>query len=426
LGTMSTPLKVLVVEDSEDDTSLLIRQLCKRGYDPSFKRVETSDELSEALEIQDWDIIISDYRLPAFSGLQALQVCQEKGFDIPFIVVSGAIGEETAVEMMRAGAHDYLMKDNLARLGPVVTRELAEAKIRQEARKAEIELRESEEKYRSIFSSDYFAFCILDVETFSFVDVNEGFCKLYEYPKEDFLSGMTLKHLLENETEEAELIAQTHKRSIFIPLQPHKKRDGTTIDVEISAGPLTLKGKHFVTMMVRDITSRVQAEEKLRYLSTHDSLTGLYNRNFFETEVQRLEGGRQFPISIFVADLDGLKSINDTLGHPAGDALLRSTAKVLLDSFRSEDIIARLGGDEFAVLLPDMDEDAAGIAMDRLRKMIEEHNQDNPNFPLELSIGVATGGKYDRIKDLFRMADDRMYQNKIARKKKVSQQVKEK
>ncbi|MCE1253097.1 MAG: diguanylate cyclase [Anaerolineae bacterium] len=415
---MSTGLKVLIIEDSEDDATLLIRQLQKGGYDVIYQRVETNQELIRAIENGDWDIIISDFRLPGFSGLQALQTCQAYGVkDTPFIIVSGAIGEETAVEMMRAGAHDYLMKDNLARLAPVVTRELADAKIRSEAHRAEVELRESEEKYRSIFSSDYFALCILDVETLEFVDVNEGFCKLYDYDKKMLLSGMTLKQLLEKDSDESKFTSQTHKSLIYIPLQRHKKRDGEIICVEISAGPLELKGKKYVTAMVRDITSRVQAEEKLRYLSTHDSLTGLYNRNFFETEVQRLERGRQYPISIFVADLDGLKYINDSLGHPAGDALLKNTANVLLNSFRSDDIIARLGGDEFAVLLPDMDENSAEEALDRLKKTIQDYNLKHITDPIELSIGVATGGRDDHIKDLFRLADDRMYQDKIARKK---------
>lgn len=415
---MSTRLKVLIIEDSEDDAALLLRQLHKGGYEVDYQRVETNQELVDALENKDWNIVISDYRLPGFSGLQALQTCQSFGInDIPFIIVSGAIGEETAVEMMRAGAHDYLMKDNLARLAPVVTRELAEAKIRTEARRAEIELRESEEKYRSVFSNDYFALCILDVETLAFMDVNEGFCKLYDYDKETLLSGMTLKQLLQSEAEEAKFLSQTHKRLIFIPLQHHKMRDGTPICVEISAGPLELKGKKYVTAMLRDITSRVQAEEKLRYLSTHDALTGLYNRNFFETEVQRLERGRQYPISIFVADLDGLKRVNDTRGHSAGDALLKNTANVLLNSFRGEDIIARLGGDEFAVLLPDMNEEITQEALLRLKKAIEDYNLTCSTDLIELSIGIATGGKDDRIRDLFRLADDRMYQDKIARKK---------
>ena len=413
---MGTELRVLVVEDSEDDTTLLIRQLHAGGYEPVYQRVETHNEMEKALNNK-WDIILADYKLPRFSGLQALEMVQQKGLDIPFIVVSGAIGEETAVEMMRAGAHDYLMKENLARLAPVVTRELNEAKTRRERNQAEIYLRESEEKYRSIFSNDYFALCVLNVDTFQFFDANEGFCELYGYQREELLAGMRLQQLLENPNEEAELTAKQHEKSIFIPLQRHKKKDGSVFPVEMIAGPLVIQDKHFVTAMVQDITVRVQTEEKLRYLSTHDSLTGLYNRNFFEAEVDRLEGSRMFPISVIVADVDSLKAINDSLGHAAGDALLRSVAEVLLNSFRAEDVVARIGGDEFAVLLPDMDEVASQVAIERVQKTITDYNHQHPTFTLNLSIGVSTGSQNERIKDLARIADDRMYQDKISRKK---------
>lgn len=414
---MDQKLRVLIVEDSEDDTLLLIRQLRSGGYNPVFTRIETKDEMQAALDHSKWDIILADYNLPSFGGVQALEMYQEKGLEIPFIVVSGAIGEETAVNMMKAGAHDYIMKDNLVRLAPAVRREIKEARIRYERNQALVALKESEEKYRSIFSNDYFALCVLNIDTFHFSDVNEGFANLYGYPREAFLSGMTLRQLLANPNEQAELAARQHERSIFIPMQRHKKKDGTIFPAQIMAGPLVIKGRHFVTAMVQDITSRVKTEEKLRYLSTHDGLTRLFNRNFFETEVERLEKGRLFPISIIVADVDGLKTVNDRFGHAAGDLLLKNTADVLLSSFRAEDVVARIGGDEFAVLLPDMDEESANLAYNRVRKSLADYNLTHPDFPLELSMGVTTGGQNDHIKDLLRMADDRMYQQKMLNKR---------
>ena len=414
---MGMELRVLVVEDSEDDTTLLLRHLRKGGYEPVCLRVETSDKLLDALKEIDWDIILSDYNLPGFSGLRALEITRQQGLDIPFVVVSGAIGEETAVEMMRAGAHDYLMKDNLTRLAPVVTRELSETKIRRERNQVAVDLRESEEKYRSIFSNDYFALCVVSVDTFQFTDVNAGFCKLYGYSRDAFLSGMTLLDLLEDPADEVQLTGRQHEKSIQIPLQRHKKMDGTVFPVEITAGPLVIKGKHYLTAMIQNIFARVQTEEKLRYLSTHDALTGLYNRNFFEAEIERLEGSRLFPISIIMSDVDGLKQVNDSLGHAAGDSLLRNAAEVLLNAFRAEDVVARIGGDEFAILLPDMDAPAAEQAMDRVKKTVADYNNGNPAFPLELSIGVSTGCNNERIKDLARIADDRMYQDKVLRKK---------
>ena len=130
-------LHVLIIEDSENDTELLLRELRRGGYAPEFERVETPEGLDDALSRQSWDLIISDYAMPRFNGLQALKLVQEKGIDIPFIIVSGSIGEDIAVAAMKAGAHDYLMKGNLARLLPAIERELREVRVRQGRRQAD-------------------------------------------------------------------------------------------------------------------------------------------------------------------------------------------------------------------------------------------------------------------------------------------------
>ncbi|MCR4304292.1 MAG: EAL domain-containing protein [Gallionella sp.] len=131
------PLRVLIIEDSEADAELLLHDLRHGGYAPAYERVETPDGLSDALSRQSWDLIISDYAMPCFNGLQALKLVQEKGYDIPFIIVSGSIGEDVAVEAMRAGAHDYLMKGHTARLLPAIARELREVDMRQGRRQAD-------------------------------------------------------------------------------------------------------------------------------------------------------------------------------------------------------------------------------------------------------------------------------------------------
>ncbi len=158
---MSTPLRVLLVEDSESDAALIVRHLSKAGYDVSQKRVETAGQMRAALEEPDWDIVIADYKLPGFDAPAALAILQQTGLDLPFIVVSGHIGEETAVALMKAGAHDYLMKDNLARLAPVVERELGEARMRRERRRGQEELRRSvEELARSNAELEQFAYVV--------------------------------------------------------------------------------------------------------------------------------------------------------------------------------------------------------------------------------------------------------------------------
>jgi len=137
---MSKELRVLIVEDSENDTLLLLRELRREGYEPIFERVETREAMIAALEGGRWDIVISDFVMPGFSGLDALCTLMESGLDLPFIIVSGNIGEDIAVSTMKAGAHDYILKDRLARLFPAIERELAEAEVRRKKRIGEEEL----------------------------------------------------------------------------------------------------------------------------------------------------------------------------------------------------------------------------------------------------------------------------------------------
>ena len=137
---LHTPLRVLIAEDSEDDALLVRRELKRGGYEPEFERVETPEAMAKALVDSDWDVIISDYRMPRFTASEALTMSRESGLEAPFIVVSGKIGEDVAVEMMKAGAHDYVMKDNLARLSATVERGLEEVKERRERKRVEREL----------------------------------------------------------------------------------------------------------------------------------------------------------------------------------------------------------------------------------------------------------------------------------------------
>jgi len=150
---MGIPLRTLIIEDSEDDTLLLICVLQKGGYDPAHERVETADAMHEALERETWDIIISDYKMPRFNGLAALKLYKEKELDIPFIIVSGTIGEEAAATIMVSGAHDYVMKNNLPRLVPAIQRELKEAESRKERKRAEEALRNQCELVTTLLDS---------------------------------------------------------------------------------------------------------------------------------------------------------------------------------------------------------------------------------------------------------------------------------
>jgi len=142
-------LRVLLVEDSPNDAELLLLELRRAGFNPVWQRVDSEQAYLDSLN-PDIEIILSDYSMPQFDGLRALKLLRERALEIPFIVVSGTIGEEVAVEAMRSGANDYLMKGNLAKLGPTIERQLNEAENRRASRPAESTLRESEDRHRDL------------------------------------------------------------------------------------------------------------------------------------------------------------------------------------------------------------------------------------------------------------------------------------
>lgn len=169
---MSKPLRILIVEDSEDDLFLLLHELRKGGYDPDYLSVCTPKGMSQALAARQWDVITSDYNMPGFSALAALQLLQETGLDVPFIVVSGKIGEDQAVAAMKAGAHDYVMKQNLSRLAPALEREIREAGERRMRREAEIALNRQFAQFRTIFDAMPAIVYVADMQTYEVIYVN--------------------------------------------------------------------------------------------------------------------------------------------------------------------------------------------------------------------------------------------------------------
>src|SRR3954471_12389046 len=184
-------LRVLLVEDSEEDATLLQIRLRQPQWSAQCKRVQDELALRQALEKEDWDLIISDYVIPGFSGLRALEIVRELDLDIPFIVVSGMIGEETAVAAMKAGAHDYLMKDNLARLVRAVERELREAEIRRARRVSEQKLKLEHTFRKTIENSIPSGIAVMDlskVQTY----VNPSFCAMVGWSEGDLIGTRPL------------------------------------------------------------------------------------------------------------------------------------------------------------------------------------------------------------------------------------------
>jgi diguanylate cyclase (GGDEF)-like protein/PAS domain S-box-containing protein len=168
----------------------------------------------------------------------------------------------------------------------------------------------------------------------------------------------------------------------------------------------------WVLVALQDITARKKAEEYLRYLGTHDVMTGLYNRAFFEETLLRLEANRTDPISVIILDLNGLKTANDTLGHHAGDNLIRRAAEVLKASVEDRYIAARIGGDEFIVIMPETDAKGAGELMQRVQSLVVMNNKYYRDPELSLSLGASTSEAGIALERVISLADDAMYRNK--------------
>jgi two-component system sensor histidine kinase UhpB len=280
---VAQPLKALLVEDSGDDALLLALMLKQGGYDLTSERVDTPETMRAALEAQKWDIVISDYVMPRFSGLAALRILQEKQLDLPFIIVSGHIGEETAVAAMKAGAHDYLMKDRLARLVPAVERELREAEVRrakhlaEERRRVAVEqLLLSETRFRLLVDQSPLSMQVLGPDGKT-IQANRAWQRMWGM-KSNEVQARTLAEV--NETLAAELLSYLELacrgETVTVPPLKYSPRKGDYAGRELWTRSIIYPVKHSdgticeVVLIQEDITEGRQAEEALR--KAHDEL----------------------------------------------------------------------------------------------------------------------------------------------------------
>jgi PAS domain S-box-containing protein len=254
----------LLVEDSEDDALLLLRELQRAGLQVEHRRVDTSRGMRLALEQGNWDIIIADYSMPRFSGMSALSMMQKTGLDIPFILVSGTIGEELAVAAMKAGASDYLMKDELTRLAPAVQRELQEAQNRRARRQAEEELRALKEFHEDIVQN-IFDGILVDDEQQVLTFINPAGARMLGYEPAELIGQYWTRIV---SPDQYEVVRQAYQRRIHAQADRYEllmlRKDGATIPVLISGAPRMVNGRFAGTIAVfTDISERKKIEEEL-------------------------------------------------------------------------------------------------------------------------------------------------------------------
>lgn len=247
------------------------------------------------------------------------------------------------------------------------------------------------------------------------IRVNKSFEELFGY-KQTELEGRMINHVIlpEDRLQEGkEISARVKDGEIFTGESIRKTKSGRKINVSISGYPITWENKRLgIYAIYKNITARKEEEKKIKFLSFHDQMTGLYNRRYFENEMNRLNDSRKLPISILIADIDDLKKINDNFGHKKGDRFIKLAADILNNATRTGDIVARIGGDEFAIILPST---SSQIAVD-IKSRIQNRCRDYHgwlDYPLTLSVGFATKTKKSQnINEIFRSADHNMYENK--------------
>jgi PAS domain S-box-containing protein len=303
---VSQPLHLLIVDDSKIDADLLLRALRDGGFEVTYQVVDTSAAMRAALERQEWDVITSDHAMPQFSGPAALALAQELGPKVPFIIVSGEIDLNLAVSLIKGGAQDYVQKDELARLVPVIERVLRDAEARRRQQSAEQDLHVSEARYRRLFETAQDGILIVDADTGQIDDANPFLLNLVGYFRKDYL-GKKLWEIGVFKDEEAsksaflELQSTGYVRYEHIPLRTSA---GGTVDVEFVSNVYLVDHKRVIQCNIRDITERRQAEVEILDLNAQ-----------LEQQVQALHGSEVRYRRLFETAQDGILIVDADTGQ---------------------------------------------------------------------------------------------------------------
>ncbi len=334
---MAQPLRVLLVEDNPRDAELLVRALRRAGFEPDWQRVVTEEEYLRHLE-DGFDLVLSDYELPQLNGLRALQLLKARGLDLPFIIVSGAIGEDTAVAAIKEGASDYLLKDRMARLGPAILQALEQGRLRRERRQTEAALAERQEIYRAIVDQAADAIVLIDEETLHFVEFNDAACAGLGYSREEF-ARLTVVDLAAGAASGDDAAERYRTRAGQHFETRQRRKDGSWRDVHISRQRIHIRGRHYLAAIWRDITERKQAEAQLK--AATEQMRALAARVESVREQERTSIAREIH-DVFAQELTRLKIdlvwLARRLARPVDEAMRPALVERIADATAQTDI----------------------------------------------------------------------------------------
>lgn len=416
------PVRVLLLEDNDADAGLLTRIL-DRAEPPlhlEIHRAKTRAEFVQKLAEIRPSLIISDYTIPGFDGLSALGIAREDAADIPFIFVSGTIGEERAIDALKQGAADYVLKDNARRLVPAVQRALQEAVAIRARRAAEQALTESEKRYESLVELSPDGVFLVANGTISFA--NRAALKIYRADRQEQLVGQRYVDLVHQQSLGDVTVSlrsfKAHAEDRPYVEQKHVRLDGSEVHVELASTTIMLHGQESILIVTRDVTERKRYESQLKHQATHDGLTGLANRTLLNDRLRyAIASAKRYgrPVALAFIDLDHFKFVNDSFGHDAGDAVLKEVSSRLVKSVRDMDTVARLSGDEFVVLFEDLE--TPEIVTQMMERILPAISQplavDSEEIVLTCSAGISVYPADAEDGDtVLRNADTAMYRTK--------------
>ena len=428
------PLRILIVENDLVDAQLCVRELEKAGLEVMADVVQSREEFSERIRLKAFDIVLADYRLSSWTGMDALQSLQELGLAIPFVLVTGTLGEEAAVECIKQGVSDYVLKDRLERLPVAVRRCLEEAALRRERARADEALRRTNETLTAWVRElqqlaaetnllnemgDLLQTCMRAEEAYAVV--GQSAQKLFANESGALFVLNDSRNLVEAVVTWGESFAGEH---VFAPGECWALRRGQVYLVESTRSgpvcehvgkpgppsymcvPMMAHGESLGVLHLQSgLRSQKQPEgtreftkeqrplavslaehialalanlrlrEALRRESIRDPLTALFNRRYMEESLERelrRADRKQRPLGMIMLDLDRFKRFNDSFGHEAGDMLLRKLGSFLLSRTRREDIVCRYGGEEFTIILPEASLEVTRQRAEQLREEVKQ------------------------------------------------------
>lgn len=407
---LKKPLRILFLEDSPMDAELM-REYLKGHFKHEFhlEVITLKSAFLSAISSKQYDIILSDYNLPDFNGLFALE--QAKSFCplTPFIIVSGTIGEEKAVELLKQGAIDYILKGKLERLISAMERALKGAEEAKKLKQYEKNLLESQRiahlgTWRADLQTDEIVWSVELYNIFGFdpslpPPILSESINLFTADSWEIFSNAINNAISKGIEYELELEIVTKKglnKWVWAHGEPEMDEKNNIIAIWGA---------------VQDITDWIQKQKEIEFVSSHDYLTKLYNRRYYFKQLNQHDKPQYYPLGVMMLDVNGLKIINDAFGHGIGDVALKTFGEVLKDSFEEKDIVSRIGGDEFAVLLPNTTSEKLQEYKEQIALVIKTKKIEN--VELSLAIGYELKNSIqDDADEIIKLAENQMYRHK--------------